>query len=71
LLSWLLLSFLLWRAASCTSFIPVVSLAEKLPARIGTILFDTAFVVFNLLWYWLASYGAVKLIGQWKPWDDC
>jgi len=49
--------------------VAVGSLAEKLPARIGTILFDTAFVVFNLLWYWLASYGAVKLIRQWKPWD--
>jgi len=44
-------------------------LADNLPAGIGTILFRTVFVLCNLIWYWLVSYGAVKLMRRSKPWD--
>ena len=63
---------LVWFLALLPGILPAEAiglLADNLPAGIGTILFRTAFVLCNLLWYWLVSYGAVKLMRRSKPWD--
>jgi hypothetical protein len=44
-------------------------LTDNAPAPARTILFDAAFILFNLLWYWMVAYGVVKLVRSWKPWD--
>lgn len=63
---------LVWGFALLPGILPAQLLgvlADKIPDRIGEILFDAAFVLFNLLWYWLASYGLVKFVRCWKRWD--
>jgi len=61
-----------WAFLFLPGFLPaqaVSVITDKAPVRVAAILFDAAFLFFNLLWYWAISYGVVRIARRWKPWD--